>query len=326
MKDSGVPWKVGIFVAISLVAIGVVVMSFSKGAGLSSRYPLLLISKNAAGLIPGAKVLMSGVPIGSVRRIEINDDGKFVTITTEIMTKFNIRSNSVFTIAQSGFLGDQYISVYPSDVHNPLLLPGSTVPCEEPFDITEVVRASGSLLKRVDVAITQLSTAIERVDQTILAEQSLTNLTGMIGNFREFSDRMLITWNNVDAIIGTNGPAIAQVFTNLNEFSIELKGVANELHDVLLTNKAQVTSALRNFDDSSKTIKTLLDDVAAGRGIAGSMIKDSTLASSISMTVSNFSVLSSNINSQGIWSVIRKPRTPKTIEAEKKQPPPSTTK
>lgn len=318
MKESGIAWKVGLFVAISLIAIGGVVMSFSKGVGMSSRYPLLLSSQNAAGLIPGAKVLMSGVPIGSVRRIEIDPDGKNVTITTEILTKFNIRSNSVFTITQSGFLGDQYISVFPSDIHNPPLLPGSIVPCEEPFDISEVVRASGSLLKRVDAAIAQMSTAIARVDRTLLTETTLTNLAATIGNFRIFSDRMLLTWDNVDGVISTNAPALAQIFTNLNGFSIELKDAADEFREMLVTNKNHVASTLRNFEASSEKINALLTEVTSGKGLAGALLNNSTLASNVSITISNFSVLSSNINSHGIWSVIRKPRVTKPTELENK--------
>ena len=318
MKEVGIAWKVGLFVAISLIAIGGVVMSFSKGVGMSSRYPLLLSSQNAAGLIPGAKVLMSGVPIGSVRRIEIDPDGKNVTITTEILTKFNIRSNSVFTITQSGFLGDQYISVFPSDIHNPPLLPGSIVPCEEPFDISEVVRASGSLLKRVDAAIAQMSTAIERVDRTLLTETTLTHLATTIVNFRTFSDRMLLTWDNLDRVISSNAPTLAQVFTNLNGFSIELKDAADELREILVTNKDHVASTLRNFEASSEKINTLLTEVTSGKGLAGALLNNSTLAANVSVTVSNFSVLSSNINSHGIWSVIRKPRVTKAAEPENK--------
>ncbi|MCX6882677.1 MAG: MlaD family protein [Verrucomicrobia bacterium] len=318
MKEVGIAWKVGLFVAISLIAIGGVVMSFSKGVGMSSRYPLLLSSQNAAGLIPGAKVLMSGVPIGSVRRIEIDPDVKNVTITTEILTKFNIRSNSVFTITQSGFLGDQYISVFPSDIHNPPLLPGSIVPCEEPFDISEVVRASGSLLKRVDAAIAQMSTAIERVDRTLLTETTLTNLATTIVNFRTFSDRMLLTWDNLDQVISSNAPTLAQVFTNLNGFSIELKDAADELREILVTNKDHVASTLRNFEASSEKINTLLTEVTSGKGLAGALLNNSTLAANVSVTVSNFSVLSSNINSHGIWSVIRKPRVTKAAEPENK--------
>lgn len=318
MKEVGIAWKVGLFVAISLIAIGGVVMSFSKGVGMSSRYPLFLSSQNAAGLIPGAKVLMSGVPIGSVRRVEIDPDGKNVTITTEILTKFNIRSNSVFTITQSGFLGDQYISVFPSDIHNPPLLPGSIVPCEEPFDISEVVRASGSLLKRVDAAIAQMSTAIERVDRTLLTETTLTNLATTIVNFRTFSDRMLLTWDNLDRVISSNAPTLAQVFTNLNGFSIELKDAADELREILVTNKDHVASTLRNFEASSEKINTLLTEVTSGKGLAGALLNNSTLAANVSVTVSNFSVLSSNINSHGIWSVIRKPRVTKAAEPENK--------
>ncbi len=317
MKDTGIAWKVGLFVAVSLIAIGGVVMSFSKGIGISSRYPLLLSSQNAAGLIPGAKVLMSGVPIGNVKRIEINDDGKNVTITTEILTKFLIRSNSVFTITQSGFLGDQYISVFPSDIQNPPLPPGSIVPCEEPFDISEVVRASGSLLKRVDNAIAQMSTAIERVDRTLLAETTLTNLSTTIANFRTFSDRMLITWDKVDGVISTNGPALAQVFTNLNEFSLELKGAADQLGELLVNNKDHVSLTLRNFEASSEKINTILTEINTGKGLAANLMNNAALASSVSITLSNFSVLSSNINKSGIWGVVRKPKVTKPIDPEK---------
>src|SRR5690348_8819525 len=106
-------WKVGLFVLIGLILAAMMVMRFSKGTGLSSTYKLYLEARNAGGIIPGAAVLMAGVPIGSVTGIQLAPDGSKVTMQASIYSRFRISKNALFSIATVGFLGDKFISVSP---------------------------------------------------------------------------------------------------------------------------------------------------------------------------------------------------------------------
>src|SRR5262245_46904581 len=109
-------WKVGFFVLIGLILAAIMVMRFSKGTGLSTTYKLNLEARNAGGIIPGAAVLMAGVPIGSVSEIRLAPDGSKVTMVASIYSRFKIAKNAVFSIATVGFLGDRFIAVSPGPI------------------------------------------------------------------------------------------------------------------------------------------------------------------------------------------------------------------
>ena len=59
-------WKVGLFIAISLVVAVALVLNFAKGISpLTKTYSLNLTTKNVDGIVRNAVVMMAGVPIGN---------------------------------------------------------------------------------------------------------------------------------------------------------------------------------------------------------------------------------------------------------------------
>ena len=91
-------------------------IQFSKGTSLfRGTYDLHLHAANVGGIKPRAGVLLAGVQVGSVSDIQLADDGKSVTMVLKIYKDFTIYHDARFVIEQSGFLGDQFVSVIPDD-------------------------------------------------------------------------------------------------------------------------------------------------------------------------------------------------------------------
>jgi len=82
----------------------------------------------------------------------------------------------------------------------------------------------------------------------------------------------------------------------------------------LRTNKTDFSAAVKNIESSSEMMNSLLSELQAGKGLAGSLLKNEELSAGVSQLVSNLTVLSSNLNRHGLlW----KPR-----RTEVKQPSP----
>jgi hypothetical protein len=67
--------------------------------------------------------------------------------------------------------------------------------------------------------------------------------------------------------------------------------------------------------DTSISFKQLADDVQAGKGLAGFLLKDSETKAQAAALVSNanamsaaFAIFGSNLNQRGIWSMMWKPK------------------
>lgn len=314
MSKDKTPWKVGLFVLIALVLAAGMVMRFSKGTGLASTYTLNLEANNAGGIIRGAAVLMAGVPIGSISAIYLAQDGAKVTMVASIYEQFQISTNAIFGIATVGFLGDRFVSVSPgTNVSGVVtyLKSGDTVRVAAPFDFSQVAESASGLMDRLSGTVDQLSNAVRRLDTTLISDQSLSNLTTTVANFRTVSESAMATAGGLDAFVQTNTSSLSQSITNFALFTEKLNQVTLDLQETVATNRVELTTTIKNIERATDRADKLLAGVEQGEGLAGALLKNEKLASHISLAVSNLAVFGSNLNTKGLWGVFRKPKLPK---------------
>jgi phospholipid/cholesterol/gamma-HCH transport system substrate-binding protein len=336
MNHSRTEWKVGLFVIICLVMLGGLLLNFEKGFTVFKKtYEVRLLTGNVGGIKPKAAVLMAGVPIGTVRQIELSEEGKSVIIFLKIFERYPIHADAVFTIEAAGFLGDQYVSILPDRNAGPLLREGDTVRCREPFNMQEAARSALGLIQRVDLTVQQIHETVLRIDRTVLAESTLTNLVATLENLKRvsdqaktiadratlFTDKANATMDRVDGLVESNSLPIHATVTNLVLFSKQLNQVGTDLHETVVTNRTQLSAAIRNIETSTILVTNLLEDLHSGKGLAGSLLKSEKLDAQFADLVlnlntlsSNFVTLSSNLNRFGL---LYKPKQVKTNVSSK---------
>ena len=325
MSKQRLEFKVGLFVFLGLVLIAVLMINFSKGASLfKPTYTVYLKTVNVGGLKPQAKVMISGVEVGSVKDITLSSDGKIATVELELLEKYKIYKDAQFTIDALGFLGDQYVAVKPAKNEGEPLKDKDEVTAKEPFDMQELARASLGFVNRLDTTAQRLNDAISRVDRMLLNEETLTNFSMAISNFLVFSDHAIEAADGVKGLFSTNSSPVNVALSNFVVFSRQLNTLADELNKTVITNEVSVTIALSNVQQSSAILKQMLTDVNAGVGVAGTLLKDNQLKLEMSSAItnlnsvaSNLSLFSSNLNSRGLWSVLWKPKPQKKTDGKR---------
>jgi len=315
MSQKRLEWRVGLFVVACLGLLGLLILNFSKGLTFFiPTYTLHLKTSNVGGIKREAAVLVAGVPVGNVAGAELSPDGRTVTVLLKIHSRYQIHGDAVFAIDSLGFLGDQYVAITAGKNEGPVLKDGDEVICREPFNLQEVARSALGFIQRIDETARKLDSALARVEQHILSENALTNLSATIANFRLVSERTLVTVDKIDRVVQSNSVPVSATASNLALFSLRLNDVTADLQQVLLTNKTEFADAVKNIESSSQMIKSLLSELQAGKGLAGSLLKNEELSASVSQLVNNLNVLSSNLSRHGLlW----KPR-----KTEAKQPSP----
>lgn len=316
MSDKRLEVKVGVFVLIGLALIAALLLFFSKGTSLfAGTYNIVMKTSKVGGLKSQAQVLMSGVPIGRVESITLSEDGKTATVELKVLEKYRIYPDAEFAIDSLGFLGDQYVSVLPTENKGEPLQSGAVVTAEEPFDMQELARASMGFVNRLDTTAQNLNDAIRRVDRMVLNEQTLTNLSLAVSNLMSFSQTAIQAAEGVNTLFETNSSPINAAMTNLVVFSLQLNELAEELNQTVVTNRGSLNRAVNNLEKSSHTLREMLADVNAGAGVAGSLVRDeklkvemSSLVTNLNSVAGNLTILSSNINTRGLWSVLWRPK------------------
>ena len=322
MSKSRLEWKVGLFVSIGLVLVAALLLEFSKGLTFfQNTYTLYLRSQNIGGLKTKAAVLVSGVQIGTVSDIELSKDTRTATITLKLNRKFEIYKDARFVIETAGFLGDQYVAVLPTKNEGGTFKNGDTAEAEVPFDLQEFTRTATGFITRIDETIKKLNEALEQVTRVVLNPETLTNVSVTVANLRDVSDRARDTVDHLHSIISTNEPTLRLSSSNLLSFSERMNEFAASLQGVVTTNSPDIQVAVKNLESSSESLKSLLGDVKAGKGMAGNLLQNEQLSANLSQIMSNLTITTSNLNRVGLWGILwRKKQAPPPKNREEVKP------
>jgi phospholipid/cholesterol/gamma-HCH transport system substrate-binding protein len=325
MSQSRLEFKVGIFVFICLALLALLLLQFSKGTNLfRPTYTIYLTTKNVGGLRVRSQVLMSGVEVGKVAKAQLSPEGTIVTVALNIYKPYIIHRSARFSIEQFGFLGDQYVAIYPEGNQGPVLEQGAQAEAQEPFNLQDVARGAAGFITRIDETAKKLNDAINDVRRLVLNEQTLTNLSVTVGTFRQVAEDAVLTVKDVDELVISNKIPAGLAVSNLMAFSEELKSVGLSAQDVVNTNAPQIGIAVSNVVTSTAMLTNLLAQVQEGHGLAGTVLRNDQLANDFSALASNLALTSRNLNEHGLWRVLWGPKHHEPESEPKPAPPPTT--
>jgi phospholipid/cholesterol/gamma-HCH transport system substrate-binding protein len=321
MNVSRLEWKVGLFVTIGLVLLAGLLLQFSKGQTFfHSTYTIYLHANNAGSLKPRASVLMSGVQVGTIADIKLAPTGKYVVISLRIYSQYKIYKDVRFIIEQSGFLGDQSAAIAPTENKGDLFKDQDLAETEAPFNLQEVARSANGFLQRIEQTAQKVNASVTDLQKLLLNEHTLTNLSVAAVNLRAVSERALTAVDGLNNVIATNAPALTLSGSNLVAFSEHLNQAGHSLDNVLATNGPAIQAAVKNIESSTAVLKTLVDDVQAGKGVAGTLLRNEEVAANMSQIVYNLSVTTSNLNRAGLWGILWRPKTPRAATPSATEP------
>ncbi|MGD1110846.1 MAG: MlaD family protein, partial [Mycobacterium sp.] len=131
MADSGMPShrsmviKVSLFaVAMLLVAAGLVVVFGDFRFGPESTYHATFI--DASRLKAGQKVRISGVPVGSVQGLKLNQDNS-VDVEFVVDRRYTLYSSTRALIRYENLVGDRFLEITSGPGELRKLAPGATI-------------------------------------------------------------------------------------------------------------------------------------------------------------------------------------------------------
>ncbi|HWF18329.1 MAG TPA: MlaD family protein [Verrucomicrobiae bacterium] len=295
MSKSRTELKVGFFVLICLTLVAVLLLQFSKGVTLFRKtYTIILNTSNVGGLKPRAQVLMSGVMVGTVSKTVLSPQGTNVAVYLKMYSQYVVPTNSTFKIEQSGFLGDQYVAIYPVANQGEVLTDGAEVHANEPFNIQEVAA--------------KVNQVIDAVQHVVLNTNTLTNVAVALVHLKSASEKAEIAVDHLNALILSNSAPLTAAFSNLVTFSDQLDAVGTQAGGILETNRPKINLAMSNLYTASVMMTNLLSEVDHGNGLVAELLKDEELggkvkeiAGGLSATSTNLAIATANLNRLGLW-------------------------
>ena len=309
MNETRTAWKVGAFIIIALVLLAAILLVFSKGNSLlTPTYTLRLRAENVGGLKARSSVFISGVRVGAVTSTELSPDGKTVFIMLRIDRRYRLHRDAQFNVEQIGLLGDQFVVITPTANLGPVLQDGDEVACRPPFNLQALAITTVGFIQRVDEATRMLKETITRVNTLLLTDNTLSNLASGVGHIRTATERAVELVDNFNGVLASNQAPLHVTLTNLARFSADLNELADDVRSTLSENRPALASTLTNLEGATRSFGLLVRDLEAGKGPAGSLLKDEQFRVNLSDTMQNLTTLSSNLARFGL---LHKPKQPK---------------
>ncbi len=118
---------VGIFLVVGFLAFGWLALQLGEIPWLVNgrTYSLNAQFDDISGVKEGGDVQISGVVVGKVSRIWLNEDD-MATVTMQLDRKIELPIDSMASVKSQGIIGDKYIQLTPGGDEE-ILKPGETI-------------------------------------------------------------------------------------------------------------------------------------------------------------------------------------------------------
>lgn len=248
--------KLGIFTIVGLALFGFS-LYFLGGLSVTKMYDLNIKFADVSGLPVKAAVKLSGVEVGKVSQIKIENGD--VIVVAQIHEGTAIHRGAQFSVAMNGIIGNKYLKVVQGDPAAPVYKPNEYI-----MGVDEIP---------MDVMVTQTMGSIKDFVDSI-------NNNGVLG--QQIHDTMQSVQQLVESISDNGG-----LGEQLNQTLSELRQLSINLNQMLVSMKPYITDSLKNVDDATGRLNDLMTSLDEGEGVIGSLLKDPEMKEEVKQSVAD---------------------------------------
>lgn len=231
--------------------------------GLKSGYPLYARFPWGAGLKQGQPVLLAGVQVGFVDRVELIPDGT-LGVTMKVQSQYKVPVGTTAAVQANGIFGDQLIALTPVRATTATIPEGDTIPMGPTAPGIPQLLSKGD---SIAINALALSTKVrsEFVDSGGIADvratvAQLTKLVAQISTVTaEQSRQLTLTQQSLRRTIASVDSAkIDSTIKNLRTASANLEQLSREVN----ATNAKVQGVIDKANTGPGTVGKLLNDPA----------------------------------------------------------------
>lgn len=283
--------RTGLLVLLTIgLAVGVVLYLSAPGLFRPLHFYRVYFD-NAAGIKPGATVMLAGRKIGTVRSIQspvpLNErppghPTDEAVVTVEVTSDSQIYKETNVTMRTFGLLADLVIDFTNGDPLSGLAQPNDSFVGSRAPDLGEL---GPQIIQKLDPALTQAESTLAELQR---AASNLTNLMAddspLVGTIKNFN----AVGNNLKGMTSSGGT----IDNSLSKLQDTLTNVQNATAQLDKDNNLQKT--LANFNASSERLRSVLGELQGTMG---------TALPRLNTIVTDFSELSGRLKTQP-WRLV----------------------
>jgi phospholipid/cholesterol/gamma-HCH transport system substrate-binding protein len=301
MTDRAMRFRIGVFVLAALILLALLITLFgSFPRFFRSQNEYIVQFQDAPGLAEGTPVRRSGVRIGEVSRIELDDENGTVLVHIRIDKGYRLRRLDIPTIVTGLLGGDTSIDFVPkkegTDRDFGFVQPGEVLIGARLADVSTLLAQASQVVPTTQEALDQMRKSLQRFEKMVPpTEDAIKEYTKLgqslnktIPDIEKTNQQLLETareievtarnWSrlgeNVNNLVVTQQEKVIKTLDNLNDTIQRVGSVLNDENQRnvsgiirnMRTTSDSLDELMRNTNelikDSQKTVKTVGDSVS----------------------------------------------------------------
>lgn len=273
---------VGIFFTVAVTLFGLVLYTklFTSGMIGVEEYKIHSTFEKAMGLRPGTRVQISGVDVGQISEMKIQNDGVYMEFT--IRKEFQnwiTDSAEVFAIRDQNLISARVINIDVRRGKGNVLHEGDFIRAGKAQDIETVLETTNELLGRVNELIDAADTLVG------MAMDTGTTIGALFGS-RILYDNLNRQLNRLDDITYAGKNALVKTSKLLDTLSVNIPPMVNKIDNM--------TTDLSGIVNDMKPFPGKVDELM---GSVGSLVKSvDTTMGRVDGIVEKMGLMTSNIS------------------------------
>ena len=280
--------KVGLLATSALIAL-IWGLNFLKGVDMfSGTNKYFTIYHQVDGLVPSSQVVLNGVKVGQVQKIEfLNDRSGRVLATLLVDKNVFIGNESTFKIVSADFLGGRTINI-DLDINSPPAENGDTLKAESLSTFTEQVTPIANKAEQLIVSLDSLARAVRKV----FNDETSYNLNQTLASIERTS-------NSLDRMVEPDKGKLAMMITNIESITANIKNHNEDLANIManvstMTDslaKADITYTIHEAGRALSETADLMNKINNGEGSLGLLATNDSLYQALARSADNMDKL-----------------------------------
>lgn len=239
---------VGVFLLLALaITVGLVVIKSKNTHLFEDRVNYHAYLNNAQGISTETNIMISGIEVGRVDKININDDHR-IHVEFFVYQGYQtlVRTDSTGALSKLSLIGQPVITIKAGSPQKTILEDGSVVPIEEPMTTDELMAQMTPVIAKIKNAVEDLASVIAAIDPDKI-KSSTDDLAATMANIREVTAQISGGEGGLGRIVFDTqlDQNIKQAFTSLEN---SMKSVEQRIQELkpIIQNTTSVTDDLKN--------------------------------------------------------------------------------
>jgi phospholipid/cholesterol/gamma-HCH transport system substrate-binding protein len=288
------PVIVGMFILLGLVILVLTVFTLgNQKKTFVKTFTLFAVFDNVGGLLKGGNVWLSGVKIGTIKKISFYGDSKvMVAMNIEQEAEPYIRKNAKAKIGSDGLIGNKIVIIYGGDKSVPQVVKGDFLKVENGLSTDDMLATLQENNKNILEITKDFKSISKKIDTGEGALATLLNDPAISNQLRASTNNLQATLMNLKTV----SEGSKAVLANLEGFSKKLVLPGNSINDIasdtiiyksLKTTLTELNEASKSVTKFTENLKSASDKFGQKNNAVGVLLNDSETADAMKTTLKN---------------------------------------